>query len=179
MALETKVIRLSEMVPSRYRLLSAQAESTFRIYEVMDIVNGDRLRPDTSAMTEDVVQEAFKWDKQNALARQALLACLPPSELTNVYQMKLASEIWTCLKQEQALFLPPDERQPTAISTNSSKSHLPLSGLILPLLPPPFKISTITLTIPFPTNTSTSPSLLLWVPPGGLFNSLWGSELRP
>jgi hypothetical protein len=68
-----------------------QAEATFGVYEVMDIVNGDRLRLDTSAMTEDVVQDAFKWDKQNALARQALLACLPPSELTNVYQMKLAS----------------------------------------------------------------------------------------
>jgi len=73
--------------------VAAQTEATFGIYEAMDVVNGKRLRPDTSAMTEDIVQDAFKWDKQNALMRQTLLACLPPSELTNIYQMKLASEI--------------------------------------------------------------------------------------
>jgi hypothetical protein len=95
--LVTKVIRLSDLVPTNYRLWAAQTEATFGVYEVMDIVSGKRLRPSTetsASMTEEVVQEAVKWDRQNALARQALLACLPPSELTNVYQMKLASEIW-------------------------------------------------------------------------------------
>jgi len=46
------------------------------------------------------VDEAAKWDRQHALARQALLNCLPKSELTNVYKMKLASEIWSRLAQE-------------------------------------------------------------------------------
>jgi hypothetical protein len=54
-------------------------------------------------MTEDAVwqiQEAKKWDRQHALAHQALLACLSQSVLINVYQLKLASEIWTRLAQE-------------------------------------------------------------------------------
>jgi hypothetical protein len=54
-------------------------------------------------MTEDAVrqiQEAKKWDRQHALARQALLACLSQSVLINVYQLKSANEIWVRLAQE-------------------------------------------------------------------------------
>ena len=62
----------------------------------MDIVLGECLRP------SDVRQasQAIKWDRQHALARQALLARLPPSELTKVYQLQSTNEIWTRFAQE-------------------------------------------------------------------------------
>jgi gag-polypeptide of LTR copia-type len=104
----SKTIHLTDMAPDSYRLWAAQTEATFSVHGVWDIVTGERLRPDPPAQpsgngrpnSRAVVDEVFKWDKQHALARQALLACLPKSELTNVYQLKLASEIWSRLAQE-------------------------------------------------------------------------------
>ena len=105
----SKTIRLTELDPKSYRLWAAQTEATFGVHGVMDIALGKRLRPkvhetsDAESMTEDgarQAQEAKKWDKRHALANQALLTCLPKSELTNVYQLKLASEIWTRFAQE-------------------------------------------------------------------------------
>jgi hypothetical protein len=123
----SKTIRLTELSDTKsYRLWAAQTEATFGVHGVMDIVLGERLRPKVpetlvaESMAEDdarraqevaarqaqedhvarQAQETKKWDRQNALARQALLACLPTSELTNVYQLKLASEIWSRLAQE-------------------------------------------------------------------------------
>jgi hypothetical protein len=93
----SKTIRLADLDPDSYRLWAAQTEATFSVHGVWDIVIGDRLRPDQPALAVD---ESAKWDKQHALARQALLACLRKSELTNVYQLKLASEIWSRLAQE-------------------------------------------------------------------------------
>jgi len=95
----SKTIRLTELAPDSYRLWAAQTEATFTVHGVWDIVVGERLRPDQPAPL-NAVDEAAKWDRQHALTRQALLACLPKSELTNVYQFKLASEIWSRLAQE-------------------------------------------------------------------------------
>ena len=93
-----KTIRLTELVPANYRLWAAQTEATFAVHGVMDIVLGERLRPDDGNGRQ--ASQAIKWDRQHALARQALLACLPPSELTKVYQLQSANEIWTRLAQE-------------------------------------------------------------------------------
>src|ERR1700685_1210484 len=95
----SKTIRLTELAPDSYRLWAAQTEATFTVQGVWDIVVGERLRHDHPAPL-NAVDEASKWDRQHALTRQALLACLPKSELTNVYQFKLASEIWSRLAQE-------------------------------------------------------------------------------
>ena len=112
----SKTIRLTALEPLNYRLWAAQTEATFSVYGVLDIVLGQRLRPQVSGsassssgsrstrnsagpLTEDA-QATIKWDRQHALARQALLACLPPSELTKVYQLQSASEIWARLAQE-------------------------------------------------------------------------------
>ncbi len=91
-----KTIRLTDLVPANYRLWAAQTEATFAVHGIMDIVLGQRLRPDQDGNG----RQAIKWDRQHALARQALLACLPPSELTKVYQLRSASEIWARLAQE-------------------------------------------------------------------------------
>jgi hypothetical protein len=85
----SKTIRLTELSDTKsYRLWAAQTEATFGVHGVMDIVLGERLRPEvpeTSEMTEDAVRQIKKWDRQHALARQALLACLSQSVLMNVY----------------------------------------------------------------------------------------------
>jgi hypothetical protein len=100
----SKTIRLTELSDTKsYRLWAAQTEATFGVHGVMDIVLGERLRPEvpeTSEMTEDAVRQIKKWDRQHALARQALLACLSQSVLMNVYQLKSANEIWVRLAQE-------------------------------------------------------------------------------
>jgi hypothetical protein len=104
----SKTIRLTELSDiKKWRLWAGQTEATFQVHGVMDIVLGQRLRPKVpetpSAETEDDarhIQEAKQWDRQNALARQALLAVLPDSELTNVSHLKLASEIWSRLSDE-------------------------------------------------------------------------------
>ena len=64
----SKTIRLTDLVPANYRLWAAQTEATFTVHGVLDIVIGERLRPG------DVRQasQAIKWDRQHALARQAL-----------------------------------------------------------------------------------------------------------
>jgi hypothetical protein len=105
----SKTIRLTDLVPDNYRLWRAQTEATFSVHGVLDIVLGQRLRPQLDAQpsgnqsahaSAGLLDDAVKWDRQHALARQALLACLPPSELTKVYQLHSASEIWTRLLQE-------------------------------------------------------------------------------
>jgi hypothetical protein len=103
----SKAIRLTDI--KKYRLWAAQTKATFGVHGVMDIVSAQRLRPnapetlDAESMTEDAArqaQEAKQWDRQNALACQALLTVLPDSELTNVSHLKLASEIWSHLAEE-------------------------------------------------------------------------------
>jgi len=93
-------IHLTDLVPANYRLWTAQTEATFAVYRIIDIIRGECLRPDDSNGRQ--ATQAIKWDRQHALACQALLACLPPSELTKVYQLQLASEIWTRLAQEHS-----------------------------------------------------------------------------
>jgi len=94
----SKTIRLTDLVPANYHLWAAQTEATFAIHGVMDVVLAERLRPDDGNGRQ--ASQAIKWDRQHALACQALLACLPPSELTKVYQLQSASDIWARLAQE-------------------------------------------------------------------------------
>jgi hypothetical protein len=91
----SKTIRLTALVPDDYRLWAAQTEATFSVHGVWDLVLGQRLRPQPDAppsgnrpaRASPVVDDATKSDRQHALARQALLACLPCTELTKVYQL--------------------------------------------------------------------------------------------
>jgi len=92
----SKTIRLTDLVPANYRLWATQTEATFTVHGIMDIILEERLRPTDARQAS----QAIKWDRQHALARQALLACLPPSELTKVYQLQSATEIWARLAQE-------------------------------------------------------------------------------
>jgi hypothetical protein len=105
----SKTIRLTALVPDDYRLWAAQTEATFSVHGVWDLMLGQRVRPQPGdappsgnrpARASPAVDDANKWERQHALARQALLACLPPSELTKVYQLASATEIWACLAQE-------------------------------------------------------------------------------
>ena len=118
-----KIIRLTVLQPSEYHLWASQSEATFRVYGVLDIVLGYEPKPIVSgqavitpAADESSDQDAAvhalapisaaqrkaiaKWEQQDGLARQALLACLQKAELTKVYQLKSAHEIWARLAEE-------------------------------------------------------------------------------
>src|SRR5437762_338574 len=114
-----KTIRLTGLDPENYRLWAAQCESTFRVHGVLDIVlgrepnperavlstpsdelssdvDGAQARPITAAQRKSIE----KWQYRHDLAHQALLACLRSAELTKVYQLKSAYEIWKRLADE-------------------------------------------------------------------------------
>ena len=117
---QEKTIKLTGLVPENYRLWASQSESTFRVYGVLEIVlgrepnpnperaasstpssdtpgDGDvQERPVTAAQRKSIEQ----WQSRHDLARQALLTCLEPAELTKVYHLQLASEIWKRLADE-------------------------------------------------------------------------------
>ena len=117
-----KTIKLTALKPSEYHLWACQSEATFRVYGVLDIVLGRNPKPavseqaTTQATDESSDQDAAvqalapisaaqrrsitKWQQQDDLARQALLACLQTAELTKVYQLQSAHEIWARLAEE-------------------------------------------------------------------------------
>jgi hypothetical protein len=73
----SKTIRLTELSDIKnYRLWVAQTKATFRVHGVMDIVLGQRLRPNVpetpnAPEAEDDAQQiekAKQWDRQHALA---------------------------------------------------------------------------------------------------------------
>jgi hypothetical protein len=116
--LPSKIIRLERLNPSNYRLWAAQSESTFEVHGVLDIVLGNEPHPSitqaaaipgdiappeqapNAAQRRTTAAAITKWESQNALARQALLACLEPAELTKVYRMKSSHDIWQRLSEE-------------------------------------------------------------------------------
>ena len=72
---------------------------------MLNIVLGRELRPTASEESTSTAQRRptaaiTKWESQNALACQALLACLEPAELTKVYRMKSSHDIWQRLSEE-------------------------------------------------------------------------------
>lgn len=110
---EKKIIKLKELQPNNYRLWAAQSESTFEVHGVLDIVLGREPHPSAAQATtppEDADapvlltpaqrRSAVMWEQKNAIARQALLACLQPAELTKVYSAKSAHDIWQRLADE-------------------------------------------------------------------------------
>ena len=114
-----KTIKLTGLVPENYRLWASQSESTFRVYGVLDIVLGREPNPSperaaSSTPSSDTPdgdgqerpvtaaqrKSTERWQSRHDLARQALLTCLEPAELTKVYHLQLASEIWKRLADE-------------------------------------------------------------------------------
>jgi len=115
-----KTIRLTGLIPENYRLWASQSEATFRVYGILDIVLGCEPNPERAASStpsedtpdHDEVRVApalltpaqrkliEKWQLRHDLARQALLASLEPAELTKVYHLQSAHEIWKRLADE-------------------------------------------------------------------------------
>jgi hypothetical protein len=109
-----KTICLTGLVPENYRLWASQSEATFRVYGVLDIVLGREPNPERAASSTpsdytpdhdaERAQEAplsaaqrkliEKWQLCHDLAHQALLSCLQPAELTKVYHLQSAHDIW-------------------------------------------------------------------------------------
>jgi hypothetical protein len=64
-----------------------------------------------------------KLQKQDALARQALLACLASEELTKVYHLKSSHEIWRRLADEYGTVSDLKRAQASATFYSLQKKH--------------------------------------------------------
>jgi hypothetical protein len=113
-----KTIRLTGLIPENYRLWASQSEATFRVYGVLDIVLGREANPSPERAASSTPSESTpdhnaepplsaaqrklieKWQLRHDLSRQALLSCLQPAELTKVYHLQSAHDIWKCLADE-------------------------------------------------------------------------------
>src|ERR1700692_3411927 len=105
-----KTIVLTKFDPSEYRLWSAQAKATFEVQKILDIVVGiEKKPPSTDAdgtilpnaeLTAAQCKKILTWEDKNGLGKEALLKCLPKSELIKVYHVQSAAEIWGRLEEE-------------------------------------------------------------------------------
>src|SRR6266496_2077909 len=113
MATETstkdKTIILTKLRPQEYRLWAMQARATFGVYEVLDIVEGREPDPtprDAGGNAIGPIGAAVrsnidKWNRKHALAKEALLKVLEPTELLKIVGVQdSASAIWNLLRDE-------------------------------------------------------------------------------
>jgi hypothetical protein len=131
----SKTIRLTALVPDDYRLWAAQTEATFSVHGVWDLMLGQRVRPQPGdapssgnrpARASPAVDDATKWERQHALAHQALLACLPPSELTKVYQLCFCNGDLgpPCSRTRRYFNSPTSRRLPQLVPTPQGSQYL-------------------------------------------------------
>ena len=104
-----KTITLTKLRPQEYRLWAMQARATFGVYEVLDIVEGTE--PDPTPRNEEgnaigpisatMRAGIDKWNRKHALAKEALLKALEPTELLKIVAVQdNASAIWSRLREE-------------------------------------------------------------------------------
>src|SRR5271154_1252957 len=107
-----RLVVLTPFAPSEYRLWEAQTRTTFDVHNLTDIVLGKEPDPTPSVNPEAENDEPIivltpnqrkaiaDWDRRHKLAKQSLLSCLQGPELMKVFQLKLASEVWSRLADE-------------------------------------------------------------------------------
>jgi hypothetical protein len=96
-------INLPKLNPKAYRFWRKQAEATLNIYSCLGIVSGTESRPvppDGNNVTPAIRRATQNWDTRHSLAMQALLNCLDTQNITTIYTLESAPEMWTKLEQE-------------------------------------------------------------------------------
>ena len=91
-----KTIILTKLRPQEYRLWAMQARATFGVYEVLDIIEGNE--PDPTPWNEEgntigpinvtTRSSIDKWNRKHALAKEALLKALEPTELLKIVDVQ-------------------------------------------------------------------------------------------
>ena len=97
-----KAIKLNKLKPNEYRLWVVQSEATFEVYKCLKLVLGKEPKPTPSPDdSDDESASVTSWDTRHALAREALLRSLEPSDLIKVITVKdSAPAIWKRLADE-------------------------------------------------------------------------------
>jgi hypothetical protein len=104
-----RTIKLKTLKPNEYRLWAIQAEASFEVYNCLNLVLGIEQKPSDEALSQE--DEAVdlsalhltrkSWITRHALAREALLQALGPTDLAKILSVKDdASAIWNRLKEE-------------------------------------------------------------------------------
>jgi hypothetical protein len=101
-----KTIKLNKLKPNEYRLWVVQSEATFEVYKCLKLVLGKEPKPTPSPDdSDDESASVTSWDTRHALAREALLRSLEPSNLIKVITVKdSAPAIWKRLADEYGNF---------------------------------------------------------------------------
>jgi hypothetical protein len=97
-----KTIKLNKLKPNEYRLWVVQSEAIFEVYKCLKLVLGKEPKPTPSPDdSDDESASVTSWDTLHALAREALLRSLEPSDLIKVITVKdSAPAIWKRLADE-------------------------------------------------------------------------------
>lgn len=89
MSSNNKHDRLTTLDSSQYRLWRVQTEATFELHKVLHLVLRTELPPPPTAAAKVIAE----YERRHNLARETLLTCLKPTELTRVIHLKTAQEI--------------------------------------------------------------------------------------
>ncbi len=104
-----KTITLKQLKPNEYRLWAIQTEATFEVHKCLDIVLDNEPNPtpvDDNGTPIGPIGHYFQtaisyWETRHALAREALLRSLEPTDLLKVIPYHgSAPAIWAHLKNE-------------------------------------------------------------------------------
>jgi len=106
--LHVETIKLNKLKPNEYPLWAVQAEATFEVYKCLNIVLGKEAKPTPvneakplESLGTEVRAQVLSWETRHALAREALLRSLGPTDLIKVIPVKdSAPAIWSRLKDE-------------------------------------------------------------------------------
>src|SRR5271168_1667119 len=95
-----KTIKLNKLKSNEYHLWVVKSEATFEVYKCLKLVLGKEPKPTPDDSDEDSAS-VISWDTRQALAREALLRSLEPSDLIKVITVKdSAPAIWKRLKDK-------------------------------------------------------------------------------
>jgi hypothetical protein len=96
-----KTIKLNKLKSNEYRLWVVQSEATFEVYKCLKLVLGKEPKPTPDDSDDESASVISSWDTRHALAREALLRSLEPSDLIKVITVKdSAPAIWKRLADE-------------------------------------------------------------------------------
>ena len=108
-----KSIKLTTLKPRLYRRWASQAEATFQVHKLLNLVLGREPNPfpQTDISNPDAIQaeaaltvaqrkDLVEWQRKHDLAYEALLTSLEPSEHLKVYRLRSANAVWSRLHDE-------------------------------------------------------------------------------
>ena len=103
-----KTVTLKPFKSDEYLIWRVQAEATFRVHGLLEIIKGEEIRPTeeyTGDASSSVSESADKnrilhYEQRHNRAYQALINCLETPEAIKVYSLNSAHAVWKRLEEE-------------------------------------------------------------------------------